>query len=311
MMSDGTDPTVCGIIHERVQMVFIDLRDGKLYDAPGEGRVAAIAAEPYFPQSVWSDAEPSGRTEDGRFDTTHLSPEHAYRIGRDYLAHCIRYSYPMRVIRERHGVGARIIELGAGRDMPLFRTITHDHSATSYYKPSRYVAVDLNEFKYRPRVAGIETTLLDRCNCVTEPHRLPDEVFDLVVSFEVLEHMGKDDGLLFLDKMVELASRKPSREGKPGTLIISTPVNNGQIAKNHIYEWRRGELRRALESRGGRVLSEHGTFSNIADLVPVLTSAERAVWDKLSSYHSPHVMVALFSANHPEAARNVCWLVEV
>jgi hypothetical protein len=267
--------------------------------------------EPYFAQIVGSDSEPADRTDDGRFDRSHLSPENAWRIGRDYLAHCIRYGFPMKVIKEHFGAGVRILEMGCGKELPLFRTLTCDHSATKYYKPSVYVGADLNEIKYHPKVSGIDTTILQRTNIVDNRERVPNVPFDVVTSFEVIEHMDKADGQRFLDGMFDFARRKPTQENKASIILLSTPVNNGRIAKNHIYEWHRGELRRALEDRGGVVVGEYGTFSNIIALERVLTPIEREVWNSLCSYHSPHVLSSIFSANHPEVARNIAWKVEV
>lgn len=273
--------------------------------------VPVVDAEPYYTQRVGSDSESTDRTQDGRFDKTHLSPEHAYRIGRDYLAHCIRYGWPMKVVKERLGAGARIIEFGCGKELPLFRTLTCDHSAVTHYKPKRYVGMDLNKVKYNPRVTGIDSLVMSEMNCVENFAAIPDEVFDLTISFEVVEHMDKPDGLRFLDSMVRVARRKSEREGKPGLLLLSTPVNGGKIAKNHVYEYGRGELRRAIEKLGCTIEEEYGTFSNIRDLVGALSVHEEYVWNQLAKYHSPDVLTALFSCNHPEVARNIAWLVNV
>jgi Methyltransferase domain len=300
-----------------VAVDFIDLRTGKLLsvdgkpDEPGEW-VPVLEAEPLYPQMVGSQVDPKDRTADGKFDRSFLSPEKAYRIGRDFLAHCIRYGFPLKLIQETFGSGARILELGCGSEIPMFRTLTMDLQAVKRSKPALYVGCDLNRVKYHPQVSGIDTHILEETNAITQRDRVPDVPFDFIFSFEVLEHMDKNpDGEAFLDGIFDYARRRPQRENKPCTVVLSTPVNNGLIAKNHIYEWRRSELRRAFESRGGRVVAEYGTFSSIADIVPVLTPAEREVWNTMAKYHSPHTMTAFFSSAHPEAARNILWHVEV
>ena len=135
--------------------------------------------------------------------------------------------------------------------------------------------------------------------------------FDVVVSFEVLEHMDKPDGHRFLDAMFAFARRKAEREGEDGLIILSTPVNGGKIAKNHIYEWQQSELRRAFEKRGGVIEGEYGTFSNLRDLAAAMDDTETEVWNRLARYHSPHTLSCIFSAMHPDAARNIAWKVRV
>ena len=293
-----------------------DVNTGKLYektaDAPADAwLLPVVEAEPYYEQNTRSAAAPRGRTDDGKFDRTALSPEHAWRIGRDYLAHCIRYGWPMTVIRECIGAGGRILEMGCGEEIPFFRALTCDHSAVMYYKPSLYVGADLNTIRYFPQVTGSRAVILPRTNVMTPDSGVPDEPFDLVISFEVLEHMDKQDGEQFLDAMVEFAARKPRREGKPGLILLSTPVNDGQIAKNHIYEWRRSELMRAWARRGCYIEKQFGTFANLIQLTSALTSEERIVWNRLCEYHSPHTLCCIFAAAHPEAARNIAWRVRV
>jgi hypothetical protein len=273
----------------------------------GLALVPVEEAEPYYEQRTRGMAARDAR----RFDRTHLSPENAYRLGRDFVAHTFRYGWPMHIVRNHIGPGATILEMGCGAEIPMFRTLTCDLSAVKYYKPKAFVAADLNRIKYRPAVTGCRSIILSECNIVTNPEKVPADLdpFDLIVSFEVIEHMGKEDGLVFLDRMFEFA-RRGRTEGRC-LLAVSTPVNDGFIAKNHVYEWQRSEMRRAFETRGGTVLKEFGMFSNLRPLINALTEAERAVWNDLADFHSPHMLSALFSVMHPEVARNIAWLVEV
>lgn len=301
-----------GRVFRRGEKPFGDDIDGSLM------LMAVEDAEPYYEQCTRSARIPMERTDDGRFDRSALVPERAYRIGRDYFAHCIRYGWPMRIIREHFApvdngdMGPRIFEAGCGTELPMFRTLTMDLSAVRYYKPSTYVGVDLGTVRYRPKINGIDVTIKERANFVTDRDLIPiDQVFDLVVSFEVLEHMDKPDGEAFLDALVGIARRKVDMEGGYSIIALSTPVNGGMIAKNHIYEWRRSELKRALERRGCEISREFGTFANLRDVAEALTDAELEVWNSWANYHSPHTLACMFATAHPEAARNIAWEVIV
>lgn len=292
--------------------MLMSIQTGKVYTsheeaaAAGDTAVAVHVAEPYYEQVVRSRSQNENR----RFDTTDLKPHKAWRLGRDYIAHALRYGWPMNIVRQHIGAGACILEMGCGAELPFFRTLTCDHTAVKYYKPACFVGADLNDISYRPEITGCRTVIMPKTNLVTQ-NAIPDDVppFDLIVSFEVIEHMDKTDGEVFLNKMFEYARR--GRSDGRCLLAVSTPVNNGEIARNHVYEWRRSELRRAFEKRGGNVLEEHGMFSNISDLLDALTPSERVTWNRMAAFHSPHMLSAFFSVTHPEAARNIAWLVEV
>lgn len=296
--------------------MWLDLVRGTIHDAPESDdcvQVPVVDGEPHYTQVARSAATAYGRVDSGRFDTSHLSPENTYRIGRDYIAHTLRYGCVLNVVRKLIGAGGSILEMGAGKELPALRTMLMDHSAVTDYKPAVYVAADLNPFKYRPAVNGIDIRLLDCTNLVTHPERVPSGMnFDLVLSFEVLEHMDKADGEKFLDAMFEFAKRKPaSTPGAKSWILLSTPVNNGMVAKNHIYEWRRIELARALVKRGGNIINEWGMYANFNDIVPRLSRSEIELWNKMASFHSPHLLACMFAVDKPDIARNITWLVEV
>ena len=294
--------------------ILMCIKTGKVFlpgevpkDTTGLMLTTVEEAEPHYEQRTRSRSPREGR----RFDNTHLSPEKANRLGRDYIAHAFRYGWPMNVVREYIGAGATILEMGCGSEIPFFRALTCDHSAVKYYKPKCFVAADLNRIKYHPQVTGCRSIILGECNIVDNPEKIPSDVdpFDLIVSFEVIEHMGKNDGETFLDSMFRFA-RRGRTEGRC-LLAVSTPVNDGFIARNHVYEWRRSELRRAFEKRGGKVIGEYGMFSNLRPLMRALSPEERAVWNSMADFHNPHTLSCVFSVPHPEVARNIAWLVEV
>ena len=277
----------------------------------------ALEAEPYYEQYRSTTALPQERTADGKFDKSSLDPERRYRLNRDYVAHALRYGWPMRVLRANYGAGATIAELGCGADLPMFRTMVMDLSATSYYKPKRYVGVDLNKIRYKPQVSGINSVYLENTNLLRSPEVLPDWDYDLIISFEVLEHMGKEDGLQFLEIAVNLAKTSVRRKLEAGQkkptcmILLSTPVGNGLTPKNHIYEWKRSELQRAWNHLGVRIAAQFGMFSNLTELQSELTEAEWQVFRRLTRFHSPETLVSMFSCLHPSVARNIAWEIVV
>jgi len=139
-----------------------------------------------------------------------------------------------------------------------------------------------------------ETSFLDY---VVEPNS-----FDLLVCFEVLEHMDKAHGVRLIEKLINVA-------GHRGAIMLSTPVFKDYKAANHVYEWSAVELHKQIESLGGKILSRFGTFANIKDIRGQLNDHERKVFASLSEYFNNDALSCIFAPLYPNASRNNLWIV--
>jgi 2-polyprenyl-3-methyl-5-hydroxy-6-metoxy-1,4-benzoquinol methylase len=218
------------------------------------------------------------------------------QIHRDYIAHCLRWSYVLKQVK----IGMRIIDVGCG-SFPLLKALY-----SNKLKPSLYLGVDLRKsviekmmaFKTNFPVIGVNTDI--RVDKLSHAGSLCDEAFDIAVCLEVVEH--------FEERYVDHVLSEVRRVLKVGgLLLLSTPNFNGSAAKHHIHEYTAEELGKHIW-KYFTVEKMIGTFASQRDIEPVLSPAEREVYEGLKSWFKPEIISVMFSALHPLESRNILWL---
>jgi SAM-dependent methyltransferase len=226
-----------------------------------------------------------------RFDTTSLrASQHGYRVHRDYAAHFFRWSYVKRWVTPNMDV----LDIGCGPDFPLFHVL--EAAPDSF--PKRYVGVDLNPLPKPPSRRWAEF----RGGFEFISRHLELGPFDLIVVFEVLEHMNEADGAALLACALEHL-----RAG--GRLMLSTPVFNGRAARNHIHEYEIAELEAVVRRLGFRVERRFGTFASYSDLKRAVTPEEKRILDRLREYYDNEVAACFLAPFYPDHSRNNLWVL--
>ena len=250
-----------------------------------------------------------GKREDRTFDTTELDvagTQDGYIIHRDYSAHYFKYGFA-----GRHCGGKRVLEIGCGSKAPLAYTTLFGEG---FYNnpPKIYVGLDYGKVSRHPNNKWCN--IHDRIDATSQETRdfIKDTYgkFDVVVSLEVIEHMGKEHGS-------ELLRTIESALADDGYALISTPVFNGKKAKNHIYEYTAEELEEAFENAGLEVADRFGTFMSAPDMKRAIRdnfSEEVAremlhLYGRIVEFYPNGVAAAYFAPAFPSYARNIVWQV--
>ena len=238
----------------------------------------------------------SGKHREPReFDKTSLrANHHEFRISRDYAAHMVRWGFVRKFINHE----TTVIDVGCGVDMPLARTLAGGYANTI---PSLYLGVDLNALPNRPSYKW--ATFIERFNFVTHFATLFPIRYDVVVSFEVIEHVSRNYTEAFLSGLKHVLAPN-------GTLFLSTPNFKNTKARNHCYEFESKELQDLLEKAGFQVVKKYGTFASYHDIKRVAKPDELAILDKLNEFHHGDVTAIFMASLYPEVSRNITWILK-
>lgn len=237
------------------------------------------------------------------YDTTQLHMAgHGRSLHRDYSAHFFRWSFARKFININHDV----LEVGCGEEKPLSKILTGGAAA----KVKSYVGVDLNKLKpsnsQRLTFHG-EFNFVERYKELLKERK--GEGFDVLVHFEVIEHINVELGKKFLKACYE--SLKPG-----GIMLMSTPCYDGKRhAANHIHEYTVPELQAAAEKAGFVVEQRFGTFMDIKhigkvapDFDPELQDSVKKLRAALSEYYDSDAISCFFAPLYCDHARNNLWI---
>lgn len=239
-------------------------------------------------------------------DKTFLSIDNAEQRGflhRDYIAHCFRWSHVVKQIAKgQRFKTASILDLGCGKEAPLLKTLY-----TSKMAPHEYVGVDFGPINMSDCVCKA----MDKCGKAhlipnydisisnLTYHLLPGVVFDIITSFEVLEHMTPQKVLGTLKNIVMLSDNETD-------IFISTPNFNGKAAANHHNEMTQEFLTELFEAFGFEIVKQYGTFASQSDYKDKLyADGYGKLFEQLSEYYDSNVLAVIFAPLYPAYSRNV------
>lgn len=245
------------------------------------------------------------------FDTTQLHEhQHGQILHRDYSAHFFRWSFAKRLI----GKTAHVLDIGCGQDQPLQKILFRN--AAPY--AASWTGVDLNKLKptrHQHSTIFPETDFTSPAGFKAVMASRP-EGFDVVVHFEIIEHMPVEAGKRLLANCFK--ALKPG-----GIMITSTPVYDGvRHAANHIHEYTVPELQTAIEKAKFKIERRFGTFMDIkhigkidgaqildgVNVGSVPASAVKQVRDALACYFDNDALSNIFGPLYPDHARNNLWV---
>lgn len=241
------------------------------------------------------------------YDTTQLHEAgHGRTLHRDYSAHFFRWSFARRFISAKD----HVLEVGCGEDKPLSKILTGGAAA----HVNTYTGVDLNKLKPS---ASQRLTFLGEFNFVERWKELlkaeaikKNGGFDVIVHYEVIEHMKVEHGKNMLKAMLQCL--KPG-----GIMLMSTPVYDGvRHAANHIHEYTVDELQKMTEKAGFVVEQRFGTFMDIKHIkkskpekyTDETVKAIRTVAVELAEYFDNDAISNIFGPLFPDHARNNLWI---
>jgi len=236
-----------------------------------------------------------------KYNTTQLNvaetfERHIYH--RDYFAHYLRWTHVLKCARS----AMKILDVGCGSGN-LYEVFYRNR-----FQPKRYLGLDIRKKTIelnRVRFPKAEFEVQDLCR----PYDYTDK-WDMIVSFEVIEHIGKQNGEIFLDNIVRHAHGKT-------IILLSTPCFDPQVgaADNHMIEGEVGEFTypelKELLQKFFVIDRVYGTFASIKDYKPKMSKAHQEMFTQLSTYYDSNIMSVIFAPLYPECSRNCIWRMHI
>jgi 2-polyprenyl-3-methyl-5-hydroxy-6-metoxy-1,4-benzoquinol methylase len=234
-----------------------------------------------------------------RFDSTYLNVEAETAVHRDYAAHFFRWGFATRFCK-----GKRVLDAGCGDKWPLGQVL--QNHGNMGIRAEKYVGVDVSakvperRTKFYDLYPSFDFTSPEARAGLRETYGL----FDVVTSFEVIEHMAEADQRSYAAGLKEM-----TRPG--GRVLISTPTAQGRPARNHIRELKVEELHAILNGAGLKVVDRFGTFGDVGRLRSAATDGDKFVMDRLRDYYTDDVLACFLAPLYPDSCKNNIHVCEV
>lgn len=248
------------------------------------------------------------------YNNTDLDPLKTFEkhvFHRDQFAHFLRWSHIIKVAN----IGEVIVDFGAGK-CNLLEVLYRNR-----FKPSKYIALEykqseVDKAKEKFKSVPFETEFL--CQDIIKP-TVDYTKFqaDRVVSFEVAEHVGKQNIMAFLKNFMDC--------GKDSAIYyLSTPNFDEKVgaAGNHTYDSGDGrgkavqefdhfELEQHIKDAGFEIVNKFGTFASQKDYKDTLNDWQTQMFEALNKYYDSNLVSNLMApVIDASLARNTLWVLK-
>jgi 2-polyprenyl-3-methyl-5-hydroxy-6-metoxy-1,4-benzoquinol methylase len=251
----------------------------------------------------------------GKYNTTDLSPDKAFErhvFHRDQFAHYLRWT---KVLKDAK-IGETMCDFGCGQGNlaeVLYRNKFKQDAYFGFDIRDRTIKKASEKFANVPWIHFFQKDLCD----VSGLEEFSQIQADRVASFEVIEHIGKQNAPNFL-KLFKSCGRKGA------TYYLSTPNYDERVgaAGNHTFdsgdgrghavqEFTNQELGDLISEAGFEVVKKYGTFASIRDYKDLLSDAQLELFNNLREYYDTNLVSVIMAPMFPEQSRNCLWILKV
>jgi len=239
------------------------------------------------------------------YNKTQLHPEtclERHVFHRDQFAHVFRWTHVLK----RAELGMNILDVGCGSGNCAELLYRNRYKATQYLGVDiRPQTVEANNQKFES-IPWISFEVCDIVKAIPFFRPNTEESWDIIVCFEVFEHIGKYHGQALLDNIVGCMGSKT-------ILLVSTPCYDAQVgaADNHIINGEIGEFTyyefKILLETKLKIVNNFGTFASKKDYKKFIPTDLKPYFDRLNEYYDDNLISNLMAPLFPEHSRNVLW----
>lgn len=246
-----------------------------------------------------------------KYNTTDLDPVSTFErhvFHRDQFAHYLRWSH---IVKEAK-IGETVVDFGCGKGNML------EVFYRNKFKCARYVGIDIRKQTIeaaKEKFQPVEWAEFYADDLIFPTMDYKQFQGDKVCSFEVAEHVGKQNIDAFLTNMRDCGNEN-------ATYYISTPNYDEKVgaAGNHTYdsgdgrgvaihEFAHTELQGHIE-KYFTIEKKFGTFASIKDYKHLLNEWQIQMFESLKEYYDSNLLSVIMAPFFPEQSRNTLWILK-
>jgi 2-polyprenyl-3-methyl-5-hydroxy-6-metoxy-1,4-benzoquinol methylase len=247
------------------------------------------------------------------YNTTDLDPEMSFNrhiFHRDQFAHYLRWTHILKVSK----IGDKVVDFGCG-SANLLEVLYRNR-----FKCEKYTGIDIRQ--HTVKQASEKFSNVDWADFICEDlvtiengTSLISLQADKVCSFEVIEHVGKQNADVFLQNFRECGNDR-------ATYYLSTPNFDEKVgaANNHTYdsgdgrglaiqEFSHNELKQLL-LKYFDVVEYFGTFASEKDYKPFMNDWQVEMFEALKEYYDSNLISNIMAPMFPAQSRNTLWVLK-
>lgn len=239
-----------------------------------------------------------------KYNRTQLNPDQSFErhiYHRDQFAHYLRWSHILDVVKPN--AKANILDFGSG-DGNLAEVLYRNR-----HKANKYLGLDIRKLdKARDKFKNVDWIEFKEHDLVEDDFNEGND-WDIITSFEVMEHIGKGNVGKFIQNILKHMNENTK-------LYVSTPNYDESVgaANNHIIdgvvcEFEFDELE-AIFEKYFVIEKVYGTFASQKDYKNELVGWKKEMFEELNSYYDSDLVSVIMAPLMPaKLARNCLWVM--
>jgi cyclopropane fatty-acyl-phospholipid synthase-like methyltransferase len=245
------------------------------------------------------------------YNLTQLNPETTFErhvFHRDQFAHYLRWTHVLKKAK----IGQRILDYGSGSG----------NLAEVFYR-NRFKCKQYCGLEFRSKTVDQANLKFQNVDWIKFYQRdiIKDNLiefgnnWDMIVSFEVAEHIGKNN----IDKYLHNAWKLMNGNT---IFMLSTPNYDEKVgaAANHIFDSQDGRgkvsqefYHQELEEKIKKyfvITEKYGTFASQTHYKNIMNDWQKNMFEELNKYYDTNLLSVIMAPFFPEQARNCLWVLK-